>query len=516
MKKLFTLLMALSLVGGIYANPRLSIDKSQMDKNLLKKAGLVSHAAARKALLEDVALGDTIEPIYYGNWNYYMIEDTTDYDYYRWEEWSILLSDEATGNVLLLDFDGNKRDELNGTYALDSYYSYIKVGRDSLDINSGSVTIAWASVDENGIISYNFQGSVVASDNQTYTFNTTVPVYDAMDYVYAYTCYYYNSYCDAATITLLDAPAVEPSGATIEVVMHDNYVWDYTETLLEGLYYIISNTDEDGNGYEAYIVTKGSTVVGTFDNDNFDADYTNFYENGARLKLAEISGTVSQNDTCYNYEFYARAAHTGDVYHITGSFDNVLDIAYRNDAQATLDLTMNGDSIYLADYASQEGYIGAYIFSKDLFTTYTGTIMQLFFFVDESAAGSVIPVGQYEINNSATAGTCWASTGYSSEYGDDPLYIAQYDEGYSDGLWYVVSGTVTVTYEDDVLGIEVEGTNYLGEDVYVNFIAGGIVMTGIEQVVVEGVEGVKKQLIDGHMIIVRDGKAFNLVGARVK
>ena len=40
--------------------------------------------------------------------------------------------------------------------------------------------------------------------------------------------------------------------------------------------------------------------------------------------------------------------------------------------------------------------------------------------------------------------------------------------------------------------------------------------TGLENVEVENINGVKKMMVDGQLVIVRDGKVFNAMGAQVK
>jgi hypothetical protein len=40
-------------------------------------------------------------------------------------------------------------------------------------------------------------------------------------------------------------------------------------------------------------------------------------------------------------------------------------------------------------------------------------------------------------------------------------------------------------------------------------------VTGVENVNVN-IEGVRKQIIDGQLVVIRDGKAYNALGAQVK
>ena len=77
----------------------------------------------------------------------------------------------------------------------------------------------------------------------------------------------------------------------------------------------------------------------------------------------------------------------------------------------------------------------------------------------------------------------------------------------------MVGGTVTVAKtEAGNLYLEVNAINSYDKPVHIVYNGDG---TGLENVNVN-VEGVKKQIIDGQLVIIRDGKAFNAMGTQVK
>ena len=109
-----------------------------------------------------------------------------------------------------------------------------------------------------------------------------------------------------------------------------------------------------------------------------------------------------------------------------------------------------------------------------------GDITALYFCYMESDPETIIPEGTHEINDTWFDGTVLASTGMEWDGSVIPSYYA----GYTDG-WLV--------------------------EPYYFFQTG----TGVENINVNQ-DGVKKQLIDGQLVIIRDGKAYNAIGAQVK
>jgi hypothetical protein len=80
-------------------------------------------------------------------------------------------------------------------------------------------------------------------------------------------------------------------------------------------------------------------------------------------------------------------------------------------------------------------------------------------------------------------------------------------------LWLLVDGTVEVTKtEDGKPYLEVNAVNSYGVEVHIVFDG---TATGIENINVN-VEGLQKQIVDGQLVIIRDGKAYNAQGAQLK
>ena len=76
----------------------------------------------------------------------------------------------------------------------------------------------------------------------------------------------------------------------------------------------------------------------------------------------------------------------------------------------------------------------------------------------------------------------------------------------------MVSGEVVVENVNDHLKVTINALNSYDVPATIVYEA---VETGVENINVN-VEGVQKQMIDGQLYIIRDGKAFNVMGAQVK
>jgi hypothetical protein len=116
--------------------------------------------------------------------------------------------------------------------------------------------------------------------------------------------------------------------------------------------------------------------------------------------------------------------------------------------------------------------------------------------------------GTYPINDSYEASS--VAAGMFSE-GVYPSYAAILDaEGYITNVWYLVSGTVTVSEE---LNIGVVAKNSLGHDITIAIENGGE-GTGVKNVAAE-IKAIKS-LKAGQLVIIKNGVKYNAVGAIVK
>jgi hypothetical protein len=143
-----------------------------------------------------------------------------------------------------------------------------------------------------------------------------------------------------------------------------------------------------------------------------------------------------------------------------------------------------------------------------------GDITVVWFISSEADTATVVPLGTYPITNTWEDGTVYPSTGMEWDSSVIPSYYARYVDGWlAEPYYFFQEGTVEVTKDaEGKLAIEINALNSCGIPVHIVY---GNVASGMENINVN-VEGVKKQIMDGQLVIIRGGKAYNAQGAQVK
>ncbi len=169
---------------------------------------------------------------------------------------------------------------------------------------------------------------------------------------------------------------------------------------------------------------------------------------------------------------------------------------------ANAEVTINDHS---ADYG---------LISVQIIDPVEGDITALYFCYMESDPETIIPEGTHEINDTWFDGTVLASTGMEWDGSVVPSYYAGYTDGWLvEPYYFFQTGTVEVTKNaDGKLSFEINALNSCNIPVHIVYDAAA---SGVENINVN-VAGVKKQILDGQLVIIRDGKAYNAVGAQVK
>ena len=240
--------------------------------------------------------------------------------------------------------------------------------------------------------------------------------------------------------------------------------------------YVIKVINPETEEFEKYMIEKGTVVVTVDENNVITAQVDAICSNAVRYLIT----VTSEYNTYLMYDA-----------------DEPVERIYT--AADELEVT------WMADY----GYL--YI---DLWGANSEDLAELLFFVEAPDAEIAVPEGTYTIDNSMDYGTVYASSGVSGSSVYPSFYALLTADGYiQDPLWFMVSGTVTVSKTDaGNLNLEVNAVNSYNQPVHIVYNGDG---TGLENVNVN-VEGVKKQIIDGQLVIIRDGKAFNAMGTQVK
>lgn len=137
--------------------------------------------------------------------------------------------------------------------------------------------------------------------------------------------------------------------------------------------------------------------------------------------------------------------------------------------------------------------------------------------VEEADPDIVLPVGEYEINDSGDYNTVLAGQGVDMMMGmmTPGFYGFVNEEGYIlEPMYFLVSGNVVVSKNNDgTLRVEVNAINSYDVPVHLVYDASA---TGLENIQVSGIVEAQKMIVDGQLVIIRNGKAYNALGAIVK
>ena len=167
---------------------------------------------------------------------------------------------------------------------------------------------------------------------------------------------------------------------------------------------------------------------------------------------------------------------------------------------ADAELTIN-------DYTEDHGLV-----SLKIIDNVQGDVTALYFELTEPDAETIIPEGTYEINSTGFDGTVLASIGVVVD-GVIPSYYARYVDGrVAEPYYFFQTGTVDVAKDTEgKLSFEINAVNSCGIPVHIVY---GNMPSGIENINVN--VDTKKQIVDGQLVIIRNGEAYNVVGARVR
>ena len=169
------------------------------------------------------------------------------------------------------------------------------------------------------------------------------------------------------------------------------------------------------------------------------------------------------------------------------------------------------DEVTILDLIEDQGAIYFSVQSREYWD-----VFDFYLIVEEADAETVLPVGEYEISSSGDYNTVLAGQGIDFYWGvaTPGLYAHMSEDGYLlDPMYFFVEGNVVVSKNDNgSLRVEVNALNSYDVPVHIVYDASA---TAVENINVN-VEGVNKQIIDGQLYIIRDGKAFNAMGTQVK
>ena len=186
------------------------------------------------------------------------------------------------------------------------------------------------------------------------------------------------------------------------------------------------------------------------------------------------------------------------------------DQPYMDEQQTKATITIVTDSIVWKDETvSKDGILDILLTQKNADVNGLRAYIHLGMYTDVSYPAA----GTYPVNGSEENGTFSASLG---RYGNVliPCYVMLMDEeGWARAVWYIVSGNITISYDENQQPVLFgEGTTYFGSTVK---FADAAIDQGIESIQKSDIR-IQKLLRDGQVIIVLDGKEYNVFGTRLK
>ena len=219
-----------------------------------------------------------------------------------------------------------------------------------------------------------------------------------------------------------------------------------------------------GDGITALIDIFANSFVGSFD----CADGTiNQWQsgiidaNGRGYNLVEGTATITATAVEGIYDVEATLkTDNGDTYLLHGQNVRIDNGCYNLDEhvdyEGTFATNLNGFDAWEAESA------GNIILTA---TNDEGQGLQLLFKVNGADAETVLPLGEYVINDSGDPGTVMASPGQTG-MGVDPSWVANCDQYLSiDNVWFLASGTVNTYVEGQNIVVDIDALNTVGAQV---------------------------------------------------
>ena len=291
--------------------------------------------------------------------------------------------------------------------------------------------------------------------------------------------------------------------------------------------FILDAMSDDGDLMAKVNVERitNKSIEGTFYNDG-KFDHTDFYPTDTWVKV--------WNPTIREYEEYSVQKGTMTVKVENGIVTAVASFICDNAVQYNLtfktayvreripfdkededlDFTFGHDSYVKVTDWRPDGYRLIELFMVDADETVAA---DFYFVVDQDVAADpdiVLPAGVYPVNASWQSGTTLACSGVAPD-GPLPSYVCFVDaEGYLDplNLWCMVDGTVTIEKVNGKMKMEVDALNSYDMSVKLHYSA---TSTAVEDINVDSTN-ISKRLINGQLLINRNGKTYNATGALVK
>ena len=298
----------------------------------------------------------------------------------------------------------------------------------------------------------------------------------------------------------------------------------FTNALQDG-YYILSSYTPDNSIFISLSPMTDGEVGGTYVNDGL---FGKFGAEGGRYDFYSGNTFIYVESEWQNYtiekgELVVKHATDGTItaeakfiarnavyYHVkmTSEYNVHLDF---DEPEEIIDRTYTtADNVTIDDQTENNGYIYLALTAAD-----ASDMAAFFFFVEEIDEDIIVPVGVYPIDSSEEYGTVYANPGVQGDGVWPSFYARLLDDGsIIVPLWLLVDGTVEMSKTDEGYPyLEVNAVNSYGVPVHIVY--DGSLTSDVENVKIDTSSAIKR-LMNGQLLIQRNGNTYNVLGAQIQ
>lgn len=237
-----------------------------------------------------------------------------------------------------------------------------------------------------------------------------------------------------------------------------------------------------------------ATYIAKWNPDKNDYDVLSIEKGNAKVTMDEEQNVTMEGSFI---------AQDGVLYNLTLTTKVDIPRLDYDMTEGAIDCVITGNDITLEDNTAENGTIFFDVLTNN-------ELMALYFYAEEADPEIVIPEGTYYIDNSEDYFSVKASDGSIGMY---PTFYATHDGGNFTSMYFFVSGTVDVQNKQGKLYMEINARN--SYNVPAHIVYDGSATTGLSDTHIS-TSDTQKVLRDGQLLIIRNGNAFNLMGARVQ
>ena len=135
-------------------------------------------------------------------------------------------------------------------------------------------------------------------------------------------------------------------------------------------------------------------------------------------------------------------------------------------------------------------------------------LLAMWFYVEQIDDDIIIPEGEYSID---TSDDYWSVIAADGSLGK--TFYATHDGEYFTSFYFLVDGTVTISKKNGKLSFEVQALNSYDVPVYIIYESSAT--SAVENITTEQTNSQKK-MINGQMMIIRNGKKYNVLGSSIE